>query len=125
MKYLKMITILLVFISGYGLSDYISQRSLLAHKIDDYQKEILISMRLLQVYSRSCDVNAHANFSAYVEHATAAYDRLLTKAQTFPFYLTKEFINDHQESVLQFYEEISSSKQIEDQCAKTSHRPSF
>jgi hypothetical protein len=121
LKYLKMIAILLAFTAGYGLSEYVSQRSLLVHKIDDYQKEILISMRLLQVYARSCDVNAHGNFSAYVEHATAAYDRLLTKAEIFPFYLTNEFINDHQDSVLQFYEEILSSKQIADQCGKTPH----
>lgn len=121
MKYLKIIVMLLAFTAGYGLSEYISQRALLVHKIDDYQREIFVSIRLLQVYAHSCDVNAYGNFSGYVKHATAAYDRLLTNAEIFPFYLAKEFINDNQDSVLQFYEEISLSRQIATQCGKTSH----
>lgn|GEM_PF-5964805 len=121
MKYLNIILMLLAFTAGYGLSEYVSQRVLLVHKIDDYQREIHVSMRLLQAYAHSCDVNAHGNFSAYVEHATAAYDRLITKAEIFPFYFAKEFINDNQDSVSQFYEGISLSKEIADRCSKTSH----
>lgn len=108
--------VIFVFLVGYGVASYQFTRNQLADDIDDYHREILVATRLLDEYSQNCTKN---NFSPYVEHATSMYENLILKAQGSPYFLSREFIHDHQESVSSFQDKIKENHRIAGACKKT------
>jgi hypothetical protein len=109
----KYLLVVLFFFFGYGLASYQFSRIQLADEIDDYQREISVAIRLLDEYSQNCSSN---NFSAYVEHATTMYGNLTIKANGFPYFFSREFIDDHAESAFNFRDKIKINQSIAAAC---------
>ncbi|MCW8866431.1 MAG: hypothetical protein OQK22_16210 [Colwellia sp.] len=103
---MKLLFVVIAFLVGFGASSYLSSRYQLEDEINDYQREVLISSRLLEEYTENCSSNRQSNFSPYVEHSTLMYERLIRKSQKFPYYMGDDFINDHEESVFNFQHKI-------------------
>lgn len=105
----KYLLFVLIFFLGFGMASYHFARTQIADDIDDYQREILIAIRLLDQYSAHCTNN---NFSPYVEHSTTMYGHLISQANGFPYFFNDGFINDHEESLYNFEDKIMVNKRI-------------
>lgn len=102
----KLLAITLCVLLGYSVASFQSSRAELNEEISDYQREILIAVRLLQEYSDNCATVKHSNFSPYVEHSVSRYALLVDKAEGFPYFMGESFTLDHQESVVGFEQQI-------------------
>ncbi|WDE00345.1 hypothetical protein [Thalassomonas actiniarum] len=115
----KSLTLLLLFILGYGAASFQFSRAALETEINNYHKEILIASRLLEEYSNNCATNKQSNFSPYVEHATIKYELLLKKSEKFPYFMSGDFILDHEESAFEFNEKRELTHKAISLCKET------
>ncbi|QPG04492.1 hypothetical protein IT774_09555 [Salinimonas marina] len=74
---------------------FATERAYAAHRVDDYQREILISSRLLRQYVHACDRQQYDNFMPFVAHSVTAYQRNVEKLPGAPFFFENEFVEQH------------------------------
>ena len=117
-NFVKVLPIFLFLFVGYGVADYQSSRFNLSDEIDDFQREISISSKLLTEYASTCN-SEYSGFFAYVLHSIEKYELLIGKAKEFPFYFESSFIDDHEEIAFWFNDGLQETKKLEGICKKT------
>ncbi len=105
----KIIPFLLMILIGYGIAHYQASRFKLSDEINDFQREISIASRLLTEYVDSCN-NEYSGFYGYVLHSIEKYELLIGKAKSFPYYFGKNFLDDHDEILFSFSDDLQEIK---------------
>ncbi len=119
-KVWKVIPFILVFGMGYGGANFINDREALKHELDDFQRDISISSRLLNEYRDRCDALGYFGFVDYIEHNNEKYALVLNKAASFPYFLNTASALDHELSVYEFDLYLKESKVQIEQCETAS-----
>ncbi|MEZ9234446.1 MULTISPECIES: hypothetical protein [Shewanella] len=112
-------SLLVVFVCGYGLASFQATRAQLQDEINDYPNEIAIASKLLTLYSEQCEGAEQTSFSPYVQHATTRYQLLVNKADKFPYFLDQHFVENHLQSASEFNQLIQSSRNHLFACSKS------
>jgi len=95
---------------------FVNERSFVSHRVDDYQREILISTRLLTQYAHACHKKEYDNFLAYVVHSVAAYERRVKNLVETPYFFEDEFINLHNDSARKYRIDLDHTKGLIENC---------
>lgn len=119
MASIKFLSILALFLFILAGSYFISERGFAAHRVDDYQRELQISSRLLRQYIHVCDDQQYNNFMPYVAHAITAYERKIEKLKGAPFFFGSEFIDQHYEFADKYNSGLESANTDIQDCGQT------
>jgi len=113
--FVKLLATFLLIVVGYAVATYQASRSQLSDEINDVQREISISSRLLSEYASTCN-SEYSSFFAYVLHSIDKYELLIGKAKQFPFYFENNVIDEHKHIIFSYRDGLQQSKKIVSRC---------
>ena len=119
MSLFKTVAILVILFLSLAGCLVINERAFIAHKADDYQREILISLKLLSEYAFSCNEKKFGNFLAYAEHSVSAYERKVKDLEIPLYFFDDDLMNQHKRFVGKYYSELNTATATIDNCKRT------
>ncbi|QCZ92197.1 hypothetical protein [Salinimonas iocasae] len=93
-----------------------NEKAFIAHKADDYQREILISLKLLSEYAYGCNEKKFGNFLAYAEHSVSAYERKVKDLEIPLYFFDEDFMNQHKKFVGKYNSDLNIAKATINNC---------